>query len=106
MKNNITINELKKQGFYIDVYHGRTHIKNNIYGYEKPEDITKIISRHEVRKNENLSKNYTVSHFGGFTIIDITTPNGEKLIGKYNFNNRYFNRKIGIKAALGRALKK
>jgi len=47
-----------------------------------------------------------VNSLGGWTEVDIETPYGEIGNGKFNFNNRPFNRKIGLKAAFGRALKK
>lgn len=42
---------------------------------------------------------------GGFTIVKVTTPEGETFTGKFNFSkNRQFNKKIGVAAALGRAM--
>lgn len=46
-----------------------------------------------------------VSPKGGFTTATIVTPTGEEYVGKFNFTNRAFNKRIGILAAFGRAMK-
>lgn len=98
MKNTKTIDQLKKEGFYIDVYHGRTHVNK-----DTPWEI-KVISRKDAEKSGVLN-NYFLSHEGGFTLIEITSPEGKKVRGKHNFGKRSFNRKIGLNSALGKALK-
>ena len=45
-----------------------------------------------------------VESTGGFTIVEITT-NNQTVRGKYSFGPRPFNRRIGLMAAIGRALK-
>lgn len=43
---------------------------------------------------------------GGFTLVEVTTPNGETLKGKFNFNaNRQYDKREGVKIALLRAFK-
>lgn len=45
-----------------------------------------------------------VDNFGGWTEVDITSPDGTIMHGKYSFRNKQFNRKIGTSAAIGIAM--
>ena len=41
---------------------------------------------------------------GGWTQVEVVTPEGQTLHGKYSFGKRNFHRKHGVAAAIGRAL--
>lgn len=88
-----TIESLRKNGFKVRVIHYRYHPRFNDF-----------FSKHE---EENVGLHgFERSSFGGFTKVEVTTPNGETLIGKFNFGKTVqFNHKIAVKAAIGRALK-
>lgn len=47
-----------------------------------------------------------VSPKGGFTTVKVTMPDGEVRTGKFNFNRKVFQKMLGIRAAVGKALKK
>lgn len=98
-KNEITVEKLRKSGVHVEIYHGRVHLPNNNNAGD-----SEMMSRRDA-KLTGLDKTHTVFCKGGFTRVELTSPNGEKVIGKYNFNNRHFNRLIGLRAALGRAIK-
>lgn len=43
---------------------------------------------------------------GGKTVVEITTPNGETLVGMARCSrNENFNKRLGVRIALGRAFK-
>lgn len=41
---------------------------------------------------------------GGWTEVIVTTPEGKELKGKYSFQNKPFNKRIGLAVSLGRAI--
>lgn len=98
MKNEVTIKQLKEEGgVFIEVYHARTFVSN------ETGELGEMMSRREARL-EGLDETYTVTCKGGFTRVELTREDGKKGVGKFNFNNRHFNRKLGLRAALGKAL--
>lgn len=76
----MTIHDLRKNGYKVRVLHHRKH-DNRILGAVKAK--------------------------GGMTIVQITTPDGQDLEGRARCSNKdLYNKKLGVKVAVGRALYK
>lgn len=88
--------ELRRSGFKVRVYHGR------VFQAHDYMDAQVVTSKREMAAEDN-SFHYTLLCHGGYTSVDVTTPDGVELHGKYSFGNRQFNRKLGLQAAIGRA---
>lgn len=116
----MNINELNKKGYRVKIRHFRRLKAGPIV---EPQTIDLFLTRGEferykkenvpfyngssslVVKQEELKFGEIVDPHGGFTIAELINENtGEILYGKYNFNNRNFQRKVGFAAAVGRAL--
>lgn len=112
------IQRLKDQGYTVRIQHVRKF--PNAYIYENTGDYENMMTKGEFIKasqdrklfREDMWSIYNgakygleVSPTGGFTSVVI--QRGEHLIskGKKNFTHTTFNRKIGVQAALGHALK-
>lgn len=91
-----TVEVLRKLGFMVRVYHGR------VFQAHDYNDARIVTSKREMQAEDN-NFHYTLLCHGGYTRVDITTPDGVELHGKYSFGNRQFNRKLGLQAAIGRA---
>lgn len=91
-----TVETLRKDGYKVRVYHGRYFPTFNFGRGE-------YVSKREVVTKYNYDDASFVSSFGGFTRVEVS-KDGQTAVGKYNFGNRQFNRKIGLQAAIGRAL--
>lgn len=90
------VETLRKNKYKVRVYHGRI-FRNDATNYEP------CMSKRDAEAA--LNSDYRLSSFGGFTKVEITTPSGVELTGKFNFGpHRQFNRKLGLRAAVGRAL--
>jgi len=98
---------LRKSGYKVRVYHCRE--------YECPVSTEHklLASRKEYqswiedvkRANLEVFLTHKLSSRGGFTIVEIRTPDGTELKGKYNTpKGKQFNRKLGLKVAINRAL--
>ena len=103
-----SVSELRKAGYKIRVTHVRNSKNPAIIGGVKDY----LLSRYEynMAKSEGKLLNKipfgeSVLPCGGFTVVEVTTPDGATSKGKYNFGKRRFERKIGVAAALGRAYK-
>lgn len=47
-----------------------------------------------------------ISNLGGYTVVQIRTPDGQEIEGKAICSNKEnYNKKLGVKIAVGRALK-
>jgi hypothetical protein len=89
--SNKTIEQLRGEGYKIRVIHFR------VLGAD-------LIPERELREQNRLCE---VTNSGGKTIAQVTSPDGRESEGEATVNYKdYFNRKIGAKVALGRALKK
>lgn len=102
---DMTVEELRKNGYKVRVYHGRLY---NVYpGVGGTLDMSLwdvAMSRRDWEAQYPMYEfSDWVDSYGGFTRVEITTPEGETKVGKFNFNNRPFNRKLGLVAAIGRA---
>lgn len=101
-----TVSELRRSGNKVRVTHVR-QTKNPALIDHQPDFL---LSRYEhnlafaeSRLSNMRSFGESVLPYGGFTLVEITTPDGTTLKGKFNFGKRRFERKIGVKAAIGRA---
>ena len=95
-KETRNVEQLRKAGYKVRVYHGRSYY--DMFGREY------IMSKREFENQEDVLA--TISSYGGFTSVEITTPDGQTLKGKFNVRSgEQFNRKLGLKAAIGRAFK-
>jgi len=93
---------LRKTGYKVRVYHGRNYLSND------SETVCEMMSKREYEHyNKEVRKlNWKISCKGGFTLVEITTPDGHDLKGKFNVpSGGMFNRKLGVKIATNRALK-
>ncbi len=94
------VDQLKAEGNRVDVYHARRFCNNT---------LSTMMSRKEFTEKCNESPEFSsleLDNRSGYTHIRITTPDGKVGEGKYNVKRGcQFNRKIGIQAAAGRALK-
>lgn len=100
-KNGVpTVEALRKSGFKVRVYHGR------VFHPYRDEQLSLVCSKYDyVNKSGFIYIQEDINCHGGFTRVEVTTLDGKTLVGKYNFGNRPFNRKIGLQAAIGKALK-
>jgi hypothetical protein len=79
------IEDLRKTGFKVRVLHQRNYVR---------------------RHPNKMDMSVTLSGKGGYTKIEITTPSNKIVVGEAHCNVLdNFNRKLGNKIALGRALK-
>lgn len=99
MKNNKTVQQLKQEGFRVDVYHGRRFL-------HKPTGNVVVMSRRDMGKeNETFQKECELLNDGGFSLVELS-KDGKTSRGKYNFSTHTsFHRKISFTVALGRAVK-
>ena len=88
--------ELRRSGFKVRVYHGR------VFWSDTRLNGCVVTSKREMEA-ESHNFDYRLLCHGGYTSVDVTTPDGVELHGKYSFGNRQFNRKLGLQAAIGRA---
>ena len=98
---------LRKTGYKVRVYHGRTYLRSVVEN-DNFHELTTIMSKREYEhyKEEARKLNWKISCKGGFTLVEITTPDGHDLRGKFNVpSGGMFNRKLGVKIATNRALK-
>jgi hypothetical protein len=99
---NKSVEKLRKSGYKVRVYHIRriNMFIDTIYGYE-----AEIMSRREFESAyQHLKFGQCVDSYGGFTMVEIDTPEGENLKGKFNVpSGHQFNRKLGLRVAIGRA---
>lgn len=117
MQSVKTVAELRREGYKVRVKHHRKFIvgipvENSLYPdnvltrfeFEEAETLESIPEVDGAELPEMLDYSNCVLPHGGFTNVEVTTPEGVTSTGKYNFNNRQFNRKQGLVAALNRAL--
>jgi uncharacterized protein (UPF0303 family) len=83
-ENRMTVEQLRKSGYKVRVIHTR---------------------RGKTMQNLNGGLVQTVSERGGKTVVQVRTPDGEELEGVAVCSAEdNFNRRLGVKIALGRAL--
>lgn len=101
------IEQLRKDGFKVKVH----HVRPLRVGFYNPEIdmIDNMLSRNEFEdfsRGSNLKFGDVVLPTGGFTEVEILCQDGSVLRGKHNFpKHKNFERKVGVKAAIGKALK-
>jgi len=102
----MNIDELRKNGNRVRVCHLRRVLTMEIHR-NKFRQVERFMSRSEIEELEARKIPHIVSLFGGFTRVEITSPDGDAYIGTAIESRRYqFNRKIALKTAVGRAMKK
>ena len=95
-KNRMNVEELRKSGYKVKVYHAR-----------KFKGWWDLMSKKEfIAGWPNHTIGLHIDSYGGFTKVEVTCPEGFTSVGKFNTpTGEQFNRKLGLTAALGRALK-
>lgn len=99
---NYSVHELRKNGYKIRVIHKRYYSSyGNLYTTGHVELLT--------RRDADLLISDGIKIFilpkGGFTKVEITTPDGRNLDGQSECSIKdSFNRKLGLKIALNRAM--
>lgn len=104
MMNYPNVEILRKSGYKVRVYHGRCWRISS----DKSSEVDYMSRREYDEFNHRVANlSYELLCKGGFTIVEITTPDGDDLSGKFNVpKDCSFNRKLGLKIATNRALKK
>lgn len=111
MTNNTkTIEAIRQVGGTVRIQHIRRFLK------PKPrvlnlDPIVEIIEEKVTKENKVSSIEQKlgakISPCGGVTIVEVTTPDGEKLTEKARCReNDQFNKRLGVSIALGRIIKK
>lgn len=115
-ENLVNVENLRKAGYKVRVCHTRDFWPlSDEYGESimTRREYESLLKDGKIYSNKLLfqyvdSFDYgdTVRPTGGFTLVEVTTPDGETLKGKFNFNiNRQYNKREGVKVALLRAFK-
>lgn len=93
-----TLSALRNNGLSVKINHFRLVYRGTDIFYVGDVDC---VQKHDILSTDN------VYSFGGFTRVDIVDRETNKVVGsgKYNFNSRPFCKKIGVQAALGKAIK-
>lgn len=98
MKNEI--HELRQQGYKVQIQHKRRFKMCDGYmtrGEYEASPFTKML---------NYYYKDTVNAKGGMTVVRVVTPDGTELTGTAKCSDKdNYNRKLGLKMSLGRALK-
>ena len=103
-----SVSELRKAGYKIRVTHVRKTRNPAMVDGVKDYLLSRYeynLAKSEGRLLDVFTYGESVLPYGGFTVVEVTTPEGKTFRGKYNFGKRRFERKIGVVAALGRAYK-
>lgn len=59
---------------------------------------------YNVPEKQMPSYGVAVSPVGGWTQVEVIMPSGDTVTGKYSFSNRNFNKSLGTRIALNKAL--
>lgn len=94
-----SVEVLRKLGFKVRVYHARRFYSTD-WNYSGRFEA--MMSKREMTADPE-KQGFMLTCHGGYTRVDITTPDNLELSGKYSFGNRQFDRKLGLRAAIGRA---
>lgn len=111
----ITVAELRRKGVKVRVKHHRQYFVGIPVEKHGMTFVDNILTRFEFENAERVvpvtdfvpeqtTYSECVCTHGGFTEVEVTTPKGMTVRGKYNFNNKQFSRKEGLDIALNRAL--
>jgi hypothetical protein len=99
-----TVEDLRKQGWKVRVYHARSVTK---YTQEGTEHL--MMSKRELEEDINQDggeSGYYLESTGGFTRLEFKAPTGEEYTTKFNVPfGHQFNRKRGLTACIGRMLR-
>lgn len=100
-----TVKQLRDEGCKVVVRHVRLLNKSYFNPDFGGEDNLLTRREFEVLSQGQDKFGQVVQPKGGFTEVKIVTPDGKVYYGKHNYNSKRFERKIGVKAAIGKALK-
>lgn len=101
IRNVPSIENLRECGYLVRVYHGRRFVVEFCSLDSNGWNVI-VMSKKEMKNNCNYEHSYILCH-GGYTRLDVRTPDGKEYTAKFNFApTKNFNRKIGIRACLGR----
>jgi hypothetical protein len=120
------LRELRKAGYHVSIRHVREfcgvyrknddcfmtrgeyeHCRlNGEIVYDDLRAMGYYCDRFGVAPNKVPTYGTSVDSYGGWTEVEIVSPEGQVGFGKFNFTNKPFNRKIGLSAAIGRAFKR
>lgn len=103
-----SVSELRRSGYKVRVTHVRLTRNPAIINGNADNLLSRYehnLAKSEGKLTNSLSFGESVFPNGGFTVVEVSTPEGRTFKGKYNFGKRRFERKIGVVAALGRAYK-
>lgn len=114
----VTIESLRKSGYKVQVVHTRDcwpwtvdtqDFMLNKYEYEQGVALKLMVNMNDWQNTARPAPNFTQAARprGGFTTVTVTTPDGKlHATGKFNVPvGKNFNRKLGSRVALERALK-
>lgn len=99
MKNEI--HALRQQGYKVQIQHKRRF--KMLDGY-----LTRGEYESSPFKSEMFNSHYkdVVNAKGGMTVVKLTTPDNTELVGTAKCSDKdNYNRKLGLRMALGRAMK-
>ncbi len=109
MTNTKTINDIRQVGGKVRIQHIRRFLKKNPVPLNVGDEISVI--EEKVTKENKVSSieqklGAKISPCGGVTIVEVTTPTGEKLTEKARCRDYdQFNKRLGVAIALGRIMK-
>jgi hypothetical protein len=88
------INQLRDAGYKVRVHHLR-----------KYRSISESLTRHQFEVQYQSSYAAWILPNGGSTVVELTTPDGVEVSGTAVCSEKdQYNRKLGLKIALGRAI--
>lgn len=95
-----TVHSLRQSGHKVRVIHQRYYSPNNL-------NVKVLLSKREVHQLSNEHNQFVMLPHGGATLVEITTPSGQNVNGISSCSIKDgFNRKLGLKIAINRALAK
>lgn len=100
-----TVHDLRKNGWKVKVGHHRLFYRFNPKTGVKSKKI--VLVDDSLKSQSELPDNFFLSPKGGVTKLHITSPDGVTNLYTLSYcnENDYYNKKTGVKIALGRALK-
>jgi len=101
IRNVPSIEELRKSGFKVSVRHFRCIVEP----YNSLGD-TRYMTKTQFNNDARFHSFYEIQSHGGWTILDVTTLTGREVSVKYSVPaGHQFNRKVAIRACLGKLIK-
>ena len=96
-----TVHNLRKAGYKVRVIHYRYYKADSVVG------SAILLSKKELKEIAPCDNRFILLPRGGKTAVEITTPSGANTFGESICSRKDgFNRKLGLKIAINRALAK